>query len=159
MLTDLTIPAPVQATFDAFVADQGARLRRALVGQYGPELGTELAADVMAYAWEHWERVEGMANPVGYLYRVAQSSARRYRRWSRSHPLPPELPSARPQGDPALDEALAGLPERQRVIVILVKAHGYPYADVAEMLGVSHGVVRNELHRGMRRLRDLMDKP
>ncbi len=45
-----------------------AELRRALTGRLGGELGREVAA--LAYGWEHWERVQGMDNPTGYLYQV-----------------------------------------------------------------------------------------
>src|SRR5215207_7077722 len=40
-------------------------------------LGGEAAGDALSYAWEHWENVRGLKNPLGYLYRVGQSSTRR----------------------------------------------------------------------------------
>jgi len=36
-----------------------------------------VTAEALAYAWENWDRLSSMKNPVGYLYRVGQSRARR----------------------------------------------------------------------------------
>src|SRR5690242_14275149 len=77
-----------EAEFAAFAQREGTRLRRVLVAHYGVELGADAAADALRYGWEHWDRVGSMTNPVGYLYRVAQSSVRRQRRWHRVAPFP-----------------------------------------------------------------------
>src|SRR5207253_2989117 len=107
------------------------RLRQVLVARYGWHLGTEAWQDVAAYAWEHRARVGAMANPVGYLYRVAQSSVRRQLRWQRRVELP-EVPSERlPDIEPGLSRALASLTARQRVAVMLVHAHGWTHDEAA----------------------------
>lgn len=77
-------------SFDRFVAGDGERLRRVLVAQFGVEVGNEIHADALVYAWEHRDRLAGMTNPVGYLYRVARSASRRHRRWRRAVVLPVE---------------------------------------------------------------------
>ena len=64
--------------FTAFVGKAEPRLRRALVATYGPVVGREAALDALSWAWEHWQRLAPMANPVGYLYRVGQTAARRH---------------------------------------------------------------------------------
>src|SRR3954468_22944054 len=66
-----------RAAFGDFVTLVEQRLRRALVAAYGAEVGREATADALAWAWQHWDRVQGMANPAGYLWRVGQTSARR----------------------------------------------------------------------------------
>ena len=48
-----------------------------MVAAYGPDLGREAAADALAWAWQHWDRVHAMADPAGYLWRVGQTSVRR----------------------------------------------------------------------------------
>ena len=45
-------------------------LRRALTAGFGSGVGREAAAEALTHAWEHWDRVQGMANPSGYLFRV-----------------------------------------------------------------------------------------
>jgi len=62
-----------------FVKETEPRLSYALAAAYGPEIGAEATADAPALAWENWQRIKGMANPAGYLFRVGQSRSRRYR--------------------------------------------------------------------------------
>jgi RNA polymerase sigma factor (sigma-70 family) len=97
-----------------------------------------------------------MANPVGFLYRVAQSNARRYLRWERPVRFPPEDSGERMAPEPGLPAALAALREAHRVAVLLVHAHGWTYREVAAVLDVPESTVRNHVHRGMRKLRRSM---
>lgn len=144
--------------FDAFVEDHGARLRRALVAANGVQIGNDACADALAWGWEHRTTVMTMEHPVAYLYRVGQSAARRQRRWRREVRFPPEKNAAGEFPDsPRLDDALQRLSQRQRTVVILVHAHGWTYGEVADALGVSSASVRNQLHRGMKRLREHME--
>ena len=135
--------------FERFVTEAEPRLRRALVTLYGTEDGRDATADALAYAWEHWDRVRAMDNPVGYVFRVAQSKRRRKR-----VPVvfvPPD-PHDSPF-EPHLPRALKALPERQRLAVVLVHGFGWHTAEVAELIGVKPTTVQNHLARGLRRLR------
>ena len=67
---------------------------RALVAFYGVEVGCEATADALALAWERWDSIEAMTNPIGYLFRVGQSRSRRYRRRMLCSPRFP-IPSCR----------------------------------------------------------------
>lgn len=49
--------------------------------------------------------------------------------------------------------ALSGLPERQRVAVVLFDAEGYGHAEIAEVLGVPEGTVRSYVFHARRALR------
>lgn len=140
-----------QERFSRFAADAEPRLRRALVAWYGVDVGHEATADALALAWERWDEIEAMANPVGYLFRVGQSSSRRYRRRAVGLPVVPvaEFPDV----DPRLPAALARLSHQQRAAVLLVHAHGWTQTEAAEALGCSISTLRNHLDRGMRRLR------
>jgi RNA polymerase sigma factor (sigma-70 family) len=137
--------------FSRFAADVQPRLRRALVSFYGIEVGSEVTADALALAWERWDTVEAMANPVGYLFRVGQSRSRRYRR--RAIILPAIPASEVHEIDPRLPRALANLSNQQRAAVLLVHAHGWTQSETADALGCSVSTLRNHLDRGMRRLR------
>jgi RNA polymerase sigma factor (sigma-70 family) len=152
------VEALPERAFETFVAADGERLRRALVASYGVELGSDAYADALAWAWEHWSRLAGMTNPVGYLFRVGQSATRRERRWHR----PVALPRERDEVDTGelgaqLDDALVNLPARQRAVAILVHGYGYSYAEVSEMTGASLASVRSDLHRAMARLRSRLE--
>ena len=69
--------------FSVFVKEHEARLRHALTARFGPDVGKEAAAEALAYAWEHWERVHAMESPVGYLYTVGRDRGRRMRKHRR----------------------------------------------------------------------------
>ena len=140
--------------FEAFVGDAEPRLRRALVAARGAEAGRDAVAEALAYAWEHWDRVRSMDNPVGYLYRVGQSRSRdRRRRPVAVAPAPVELP----EFDPRLPGALNGLSEHQRVTVFLVHGCGWSHADVAELLGITTSTVSTHAQRGVARLREMLE--
>ena len=67
---DLATDSLLGQTYTTFVEDTQPRLRQALVARLGPDEGSEATAEALAYGWEHWERIERMENPAGYLYRV-----------------------------------------------------------------------------------------
>jgi RNA polymerase sigma factor (sigma-70 family) len=137
-------------SFDAFVSRVEPGLKQAFVARFGRDDGVEAASEAFAYAWEHWARVSAMENPAGYLYRVGRSRSRRIRR--RTPILPAVEVSRMPEVEPQLPSALASLPERQRVAVILVHGLGWTQREVADLLGVSRTTVQNHLERGTSRL-------
>jgi RNA polymerase sigma-70 factor (ECF subfamily) len=55
--------------------------------------------------------------------------------------------------DPALREALRGLPGHLAATVFLADAEGYRYTEIAEITGVPLGTVMSRLHRARKRLR------
>jgi RNA polymerase sigma factor (sigma-70 family) len=147
-----------ESRFAEFMDEFGGRLRRALVAAYGVQIGNDVCADAVAWAWEHQSELLEMTHPVGNLYRVGQSSARRYHRWQREVRLPAEAErSGTAGGTGRLDEALADLSRPRRTVVVLVHAHGWSYMEVADALSISVASVRNHLHRGMRQLRKALE--
>jgi RNA polymerase sigma-70 factor (ECF subfamily) len=142
-----------EAAFEAFVAANEPRLRRALVSAYGVERGREALAEALAYAWEHWSRIAAMEHPVAYLFRVGQSRTRR--RKVRVAFVIPE--HGEPWIEPALPAALAALSEHQRVAVVLVFGFGWHLREVAEVLGVRVTTVQNHVERGLARLRAALE--
>jgi RNA polymerase sigma-70 factor, ECF subfamily len=56
----------------------------------------------------------------------------------------------------AVQDALARLPERQRMVVQLFELDGFSGAEIAAMLGIPPGTVRWHLHEARRSLRDLL---
>jgi RNA polymerase sigma-70 factor (ECF subfamily) len=55
-----------------------------------------------------------------------------------------------------LKAALATLPERQRLAVVMFDAEGYPQAEIAAMLGIPEGTVKSDVFHGRRALRKVL---
>jgi DNA-directed RNA polymerase specialized sigma24 family protein len=144
--------------FRRFEEEGLPRLRVALVSSFGAEMGAEATADAVEYAWEHRDRLSGMANPVGYLFRVGQTSGRRHLRRSRRLVLPPVSPCVDEPVDPDLPRALAQLSDRQRVAVVLVHVNGWTYESTAEAMGIDVSSVRTHVARALARLRKLLEE-
>ena len=138
-------------SFTAFFHQVEPRLRRGLVATLGLQDGGEATAEAMVYAWEHWDRVEAMGNPAGYLYRVGCHSRARTRpsRW-----LFPEVEEERwPWVEPGLPAALHRLSRAQRTVVVLLHCFDWSQTEVADLLGVARGSVQTYDERALGKLR------
>src|ERR1700761_9389533 len=76
-----------------------------------------------------------------------------------AHRLPPPVPSAETEAldrmtDSDLLRALRGLPNEFRTTVYLADIEGYPYREIAEIMGTPVGTVMSRLHRGRRKIRE-----
>lgn len=140
---------PSHADFEAFVERVESKLRIALTALFGQDGGQDAAAEALAYCWEHWEKVSAMENPVGYLYRVGQTSQRR-RKQPRWMPVPADRT---PHVEPGLPLAISTLSDKQRLAVILVHAYGWSRSEVAGLARISESSVDTHLARGLSKLR------
>ena len=141
--------------FERVLREPLMHLRGVLIARYGTDIGRDGHGEVSEYAWMNRDRLGSMQNPAGFLYRVSQSRARRYRRWKRAADLPAEIASGQPEqaGDGRLAEALARLSRDERTVAVVVHAYGYSYEQAADLLGITPAAVRNRLHRAMAKLR------
>jgi DNA-directed RNA polymerase specialized sigma24 family protein len=146
-----------QGSFTRFVEDAGWRIQAALAAGFGRQAGVEAAAEAIAYGWEHWDRIAAMDNPAGYVYVVGRDRARRAQRRLASVPAGrlEVLPGrdVEPLVEPGLQAALAELSDRQRAVVMLVHGAEWNLGEVAELLDLNRGSVKQHLDRGMEKLR------
>lgn len=140
--------ASLESGFDDFSRAVYPRLVRALTAAQGQD-AQDGAQHAMVFAWENWASVQAMANPVGYLYRVAQSKSRQRRVPRLFGVSSPTLPDF----EPDLVAALKRLPRRQREVVWLVHACGWKQVEVSETLGISASAVSTHLARALKALR------
>jgi len=107
----------------------------------------------MEYAWQHWEKVKVMDNPVGYLYVAVRNRGRR--RLRRERPVFYEvMPERTPWVEPGLPSAIGRLPDRQREVVVLLHCFEWTMSEVADLLDLSKATVQKHAERGMASLRD-----
>ena len=151
----MTDPQTEGRTFVEFHGVAEPKLRRALIARYGGDVGREATAEALSYAWENWNRVRGMGNPIGYLYRVGQSRSRRF--WSRRALFEPISEQTLPWVEPGLPNALNKLSARQRQVVVLIHGFEYTYQEVADLLGISRSSIQNHVERGLARLRSELE--
>lgn len=142
--------------FRRFARSVEPGLRAALVARFGREQGLEALNDALLHGWKHWDRVSGMSNPAGYLYRVGQRAGAGRRRRKPLDRLPAAPESHQPWVEPALWIALESLSSRQREVVLLVEALEWTQREAAELLGIRPASVQTHLARGMERLRQAL---
>lgn len=143
--------AEAEREFALFAEEIEPRLLRSLVGTYGSEVGLEATRDALSYAWEHWDQVSAMDNPVGYLYRVGQTRSRAYRRDRVWFPGVPE--KELPDVDPRLPSALRRLSPKQRAAVVLLFVEELSEREAADALEISRATLRKHAERGLTKLR------
>jgi RNA polymerase sigma-70 factor (ECF subfamily) len=148
------LPRYTTPSFEDFVTSAEPRVRRALVLVGGHDAAREATADALLEVWRRWDRVGAMANPDGYLYRIARRRLPRRAAFDLAE-LPADIASdwEAPAVEPALVGSLLALPENQRVAVYLIVGCRWTAPQVAELIGVEATTVRTHVDRGMARLR------
>ena len=141
------------AAYDEFVRQHQRVLLQSVAPIAGPDAANDAVANALIHAWENWDRVAAMENPMGYLYTIARRDAMRR---PRSALLPQPSDHELPRFEPRLLPALAELSEMQRQVVYLVEGFGWGLTDTARILDISVSTVRNHRSRGLARLRDLL---
>jgi RNA polymerase sigma-70 factor (ECF subfamily) len=58
----------------------------------------------------------------------------------------------------AVEEALAGLPIEQRVVLLLVDGQDMSYDNAAQVLGVANGTIASRIHRARTAMRTALDR-
>jgi RNA polymerase sigma-70 factor, ECF subfamily len=146
--------------FEAFFHDEHESLFAALwLVTRNRHEAEEIMQDAFLRVWERWDRVSGLEDPVGYLYRtgmnVFRSRARRAAVAVRRtlHQLPADDGLAAVEEREALVRALAPLTRRQRAAVVLTDVLGFTSEEAAGALGVSASTVRVLAARGREVLR------
>lgn len=142
------------------------RVARAVLGN--PEDADDAAQDAMLSALVKLEQYD-RRRPFGpWLLRIVANAAtdrRRRRTVRRAEPLDPGFVAGGPRPDTTaerralaerLREALAELPERRRMAVVLFDVEGYSHGEIAEILRIPEGTVRSEVFHARRRLRTLL---
>lgn len=68
-----------------------------------------------------------------------------------SSPAPDEVLEAKGKRE-AIEQAIAGLPDEQRLLVVLRDVEGRSYEEIAEITELNPGTVKSRLNRGRRQL-------
>ncbi len=158
------LAGPCSEALERLIASRGGHLMAAAMALAGSRPDGE---DLLQAAMERLLRRRAVpADLEGYLRRIVYNLAadgwRRRGRWRSRLPLLRAQHDAEDAPDPlaavdlrdALVQALAGLPPRQRAVLVLRYWEELTEAETAEVLGCSEGTVKSAASRGLRRLRE-----
>jgi RNA polymerase sigma-70 factor (ECF subfamily) len=123
-------------------------------------------------AWKGIGRFRGDAQFSTWLYRITANASYTLVQKRRRHRVEPlelvhEPVDTRPEAQPEsaaesagvleqLSDALATLPPKLRVVVVLKDVYGLSHEDIAEELGISVSAAKVRLHRGRKKLREAL---
>ena len=134
-----------------------------LVGDY--EAAEDLCQETFLKALRSWARHDPAASPVAWLYRIATNTAYDYLRRRRRSALAPlvevdvlagdHAPGAGLEEGEGVRRALAQLPARYRVPLLLHACAGHSLHEIADALGCSHAAVKMRLLRARERFREV----
>lgn len=152
--------------FSAFVRDRGGHhLRVTTLLTSETQTAEDLVQASLVKLYRVWPRLDTTTDPDAYLRRIIVNTSRSWwrARWRRETPVS-EIPDTAAAPDCAesratgllVRQALAGLPDRQRAVLVLRYLEDLPEAEVATLLGCTAGTVKTHAHRGLRALRTLL---
>jgi RNA polymerase sigma-70 factor (ECF subfamily) len=133
----------------------------------------DVVQDAYLRAWKGIGRFRGDAQFSTWMYRITANAAsthveRRRRRRTEvlddltepaetAHDALPELAAESAMGLSELGRAVEALPPKLRSIVVLKDVYGLPHETIAAELGISVAAAKVRLHRGRKRLREMLD--
>jgi RNA polymerase sigma-70 factor (sigma-E family) len=149
--------------FVAFVRERGEHhLRVATLLTGSPPEAEDLVQASLVRLYRAWPRLDVSASTAdAYLRKIIVNTRRSWwrARWRQETPVA-SMPDVWAEGfeeryalGALVRAALAGLPRRQRAVLVLRYIEDLSEASIAELLGCSAGTVKTHAHRGVRALR------
>jgi RNA polymerase sigma-70 factor (ECF subfamily) len=163
--------ASAAAGLDGLLAGMRPKLHRYCARMVGSVIdGEDVLQDALIKAVEALASAGPIANPEGWLFRIARNTALDFlRRRNRQQALrsgeevdmiadPADIISSRQIAGASL-RTFMRLPVAQRSSVILMDVLGCSLREVCEVMDFSLAAAKAALHRGRARLRELADEP
>ncbi|WP_416974270.1 RNA polymerase sigma factor [Streptomyces sp. 4F14] len=144
--------------FDVFFQRTYPRMRaRALLLWRHREEAEDAVQEAYAELFRYWDRVSRYEAPEAWAYKVMTQRLNRARRtWFRQHALeiqPPPTASVEETSEARqVLDALGGLPDRQRQVLVLHCLQGMPQQEIAELLDIKRSSVAGSLRKARGRL-------
>jgi RNA polymerase sigma-70 factor, ECF subfamily len=141
-----------------------ARLVQSLALAFDVHDAADAVQDAYVAAYRRWTKLTEYDDPAAWIRRVAvnrllNEQRNRRRRSAVLQTLRPAEPDGQTDRLTDLGEALAGLPLQMRLTVSLFYLEELTGQEIADLLGVSPGTVRSNLHDARQRLRiDLQEE-
>lgn len=177
-------PAEEASLIEQF--SQPARQRKAfeqVVRQYSPQLYRQIRRMVYSHedandilqntfikAWTNLEQFRGESKLSTWLYRIAVNEALNFLQRRKDTTAIDEAPAAVVgrlradayfDGDEAelqLQEAIAGLPEKQRAVFLLKYYEDMKYEDMSRVMDTSVGALKASYHHAVKKICDFLNR-
>jgi RNA polymerase sigma-70 factor, ECF subfamily len=156
---ELHLAVDMTSSFEGFFADQHADLFAALwLITRDRQEAEEILQEAFLRLWERWDRVAGLEDPEGYLYRTAmnvfRSRARRAAVALRRTIRPTHANDAfdAVERREVMVQALGTLTPRERAAVVLTNIVGLSSEEAAQALHIRPATVRVLAARGRERM-------
>jgi RNA polymerase sigma-70 factor (ECF subfamily) len=154
------------AAFRRLHREFGPMVHGLLLARVDPATADDLTQEVFLSAWRRLDRLHEPRAWPAWLATIARNRALDHVRRDRPHQnLPPESVLSTAQGDAAIRAEAEQLLERIRELpdaylepLILRLVEGLSGPEIAEHMGLSPGYVRVNLHRGMKLLRERLER-
>ena len=157
-------PMAFEALFHAYHASLCSFAYRYLGAR---DLAEEMVQEVFLFVWERRESWDVRSSVRSYLFTAVRNAALSYLRHERvvarrdarvrilQDTVAPgaDLEVVQAETVAAIQEAVARLPDRCRLVFTLHREQGLTYAEVAEVLGISPRTVEVQIGRALRSLR------
>jgi RNA polymerase sigma-70 factor (sigma-E family) len=163
------VTADAGHSFEAFVAASSARLFTMAVLLCGHDRAEaeDLLQGVLERAFRRWSRIAREGDPDAYIRQMLVNASvdrwRKLRRRREEASLTGLADSAVADRSGQVDDrdlllrVLAGLPARQRAVIVLRYLEDLSEAQTAAVLGCSEGTVKSQASRALARLRRAAD--
>jgi RNA polymerase sigma factor (sigma-70 family) len=143
--------------FEQVVAEHGPMVLRVCRAVLGPADAEDAWSETFLAALKAYADLPAEANVQAWLVTIAHRKAIDVTRAQARQPLPvgeiPDRPGPTDEPDRHLWEALAKLPDKQRVAVAYHYLAGLPYREIAEITGGSADAARRAAADGVKTLR------
>ena len=130
----------------------------------GPELAEDVVQDVFIRAWDKLDLFKGKSAFGTWLYRLAinvclarrTKAGKRRERFKHDEVAMEQAhgPRDRPNARMDLDRAIDRLPPRAKQVFVLHDVEGYKHREIGDMLGISTGTSKSQLHEARMALRE-----
>lgn len=148
------------AAFERVYRAQVGRIRALALRMSGDAaLADELTQEVFVRAWHRLESFRGESSFATWLHTLAiraiVDALRREDRTSEVRQVL-EFTTTAPGRRIDLERAIALLPDRARQVLVLHDLEGWQHDEIAELMGITAGTCRSQLHRARALLKEAL---
>jgi RNA polymerase sigma-70 factor (ECF subfamily) len=150
--------------FEGLYRDHVGRIHALAVRMCGQRsFAEEITQDVFVKAWRKLHTFRGGSRFSTWLHRLAVNAILDAMRHEAHEPEVHENTESLPnnvrylrQGRIDLERAIAQLPTKARQVFVLHDVEGYKHDEIGEMMGITAGTARGQLHRARKLLREAL---